>query len=210
MHRQRLGDDLPRRVMRGSRLPSGSWKMICSSCRERAQLLRRERAQIPSRPHDPSGGYRQERQHARAPESICRCRTRPPRRAPLRCPRVRLTALTAARRVGLPGHGLRVRELDAEIARPQSCASPTARAGPAAAVRARAACGAQQCRGVGLARRLENSRHQAFLDDAPGAHDRHPVGDTGDRAEVVRDQHHRHGALALELARAAPGSAPAR
>ena len=163
---------------------------------ERAQLLRRERAQIPSRPHDASGGYRQERQNGARQSRFAA--------AGLAHHAERLSgAHGEAHRAhrgetcGSPGPRTARAELDAEIAHRELRLAHRSR-GACAAVRARAACGAQQCRGVGLARRLENSRHQAFLDDAPGAHDRHPVGDTGDRAEVVRDQHHRHGALALQ------------
>ena len=58
---------------------------------------------------------------------------------------------------------------------------------------------AQQGTGVGIARGLENRRDRARLDDTPLAQDRDAVGDAGHRSQVVGDEHHAHGALALEL-----------
>ena len=40
--------------------------------------------------------------------------------------------------------------------------------------------------------------HGAALDDLAGIHDGHPVGDAGDDAEVVGDQHHPHLQFALQ------------
>ncbi len=50
-----------------------------------------------------------------------------------------------------------------------------------------------------LARRLEHLAHGAALDDAAAMHDRDPIGDVGDHAEIVRDQQQAHAGLGLEL-----------
>ena len=47
------------------------------------------------------------------------------------------------------------------------------------------------------------------LDDATGVHHLHAIGDAGDHAEVVGDQHDRRVELALDALRAPRGSAPA-
>ena len=81
---------------------------------------------------------------------------------------------------------------------PRSCGGPGSLAGGiGAGVQARRV--AHQCAGVGIARGLEDRRDRARLDDASGAQDRDAVGDAGHRSQVVGDEHHGHGALALEL-----------
>ena len=45
--------------------------------------------------------------------------------------------------------------------------------------------------GVGMLRAVEHARAPAALDDAAGVHHEHPVGQLGDDAEVVGDQHDR-------------------
>ena len=49
-----------------------------------------------------------------------------------------------------------------------------------------------------MARLGEHGRRSAVLDDAPGIHDRDPVGDRGDDGKVVRDVDDREAELALE------------
>ena len=50
---------------------------------------------------------------------------------------------------------------------------------------------AQQRRGVGMRGGCEQFAHRRRLDDAAGVHHRHAIGDAGDHAEVVGDQHQR-------------------
>ena len=57
-----------------------------------------------------------------------------------------------------------------------------------------------QLGGIGVLRPLEDVRGAALLDDPAVLHHRHPVGDLGDHAEIVGDEHHRHAAPGLEIA----------
>ena len=66
----------------------------------------------------------------------------------------------------------------------------------------------QQQRRVGMARLREQRLRRPGLGDAPGIHHRDPVGDVGDHAHVVGDQHDRGAALAGERGAAGRGSAP--
>ena len=45
---------------------------------------------------------------------------------------------------------------------------------------------------------VEDLVERPALDDPPGVHDQHPVGDLGDDAEVVGDQDRRQAAFAVE------------
>ena len=47
---------------------------------------------------------------------------------------------------------------------------------------------------------LEDRPHRAGLDEQTGLHDRDPVAEVGDDAEVVRHEQHRHVALGLQVA----------
>src|SRR5207245_11507690 len=53
--------------------------------------------------------------------------------------------------------------------------------------------------GVRMLRVVEEVALGTELDDAPGVHDRDPVGDVGDDTEVVRDQDNRRPEVVLEL-----------
>ena len=75
------------------------------------------------------------------------------------------------------------------------------RAGPATPA-------APRCRGAGG--RRTSRRACAVLDDLAGVHHRDPVGDLGDDAEVVGDQHDRQAPFPVQIGRAAAGSAPGR
>ncbi len=44
----------------------------------------------------------------------------------------------------------------------------------------------------------EHLARRRLLDDPAGVHREHPVGDLGDDAEIVGDEHHRRAVLALE------------
>ena len=46
--------------------------------------------------------------------------------------------------------------------------------------------------------RLENRCRRRLLDDPPGIHDQHPVGDLTHHGEVVGDQEHRHAEAGLQ------------
>ena len=58
---------------------------------------------------------------------------------------------------------------------------------------------AQQAPGVGVLGVVEDLLDRPLLDDLPGVHDQHAVGDLGDDAEIVGDQDHRQVAVAVQL-----------
>ena len=66
----------------------------------------------------------------------------------------------------------------------------------------------QQRLGVRVARRFEDRRHVRRLDHLARIHHEHALRDFGDDAEVVRDQHQRHAAFALQLQQQRRASAP--
>ena len=51
-----------------------------------------------------------------------------------------------------------------------------------------------------MARRIDDLRDAALLDDASGVHDRDAIGDLDGGADVVGDEDHRHAGLALQFA----------
>ena len=59
---------------------------------------------------------------------------------------------------------------------------------------------AQQHLGIRMARVAQDLAHRRFLDDPPGVHHRHPVGDLHRGADIVGHKHDRQPALLLLLA----------
>ncbi len=58
--------------------------------------------------------------------------------------------------------------------------------------------GADQHAGVGVLRIVEDALDRALLHDPAPVHDQHLVGDLGDDAHVVGDEHHRHAVAGLQ------------
>ena len=61
---------------------------------------------------------------------------------------------------------------------------------------------------VRVLRVVEDLVERALLDDPPGVHDRHPVGDVRHHAEVVGHEDHGRAGLVAQVASSARGSAP--
>ena len=98
----------------------------------------------------------------------------------LACAIVRVGARAARRRTRRPSSGS-----SSDGTRPGISLQPAVWRRPAAGSRrAGRAC-------TGAAGRAKSSCDRRLLDLAPGVHDEHAVGDVGDDAEVVRDQHDR-------------------
>ena len=192
MHAQRLGDDLARPSCADRGSPSGSWKTICSSRRRRAARAARKLGEPP-----PASRPRVRRCAARAAQHGARQSRLAA--AGLADDAERLAGVrarnshsrTAVRRARARSPRRRDRELDAQSGTSRSrvgaaALPPLPRRRPPVARAPRAA--APACTdGRATCRMARTGPH---LDDAPGAHDGHPVGDARDRAEVMGDEHH--------------------